>query len=647
MKRFILALGWLMFLSVSGWAGTQTPKGFLYKPDLGARGAAEKSLYDAGLDRVDARLGKQIWLGDPGGTPGYDTLAHAITTIGGSNAILRLPAGTIAIAADTTIPANITVKPERGAIFAVADGKTLTLNSPPDAGPYQIFSWTGTGKVAGLSTVNAAWFGAVGDGATDNAAAFTAAAAALGVNSTFKIPPAAGVYQFSTGFAITKGYTRLEIDGKLEFTGSSGAAITIGPGAAGDYIEYVNGHIKSLARNTQNWSDTVTGLRFDGTRSCTIDVREISNFTYNIELYSSNLNNNYHNLISCGYSNNAKIHVHFNGGEGRMNANTFIGPHCKDNGSAADYTGTYGIYMPRGTTNQTNGCTFYSPMFDWSPGGKITNNIYIGGSWNSIISPRLVDGSPSDVAIRLHESANSNQLLLAYGDDSVCDPGRQNSLNCLNTLSINKIRFHKTATYNENYNTYRPGDRWMNNAYDEQKDSPGKICITAGSYYPATASTATTTAGSGTVNLSSVSGIYVGAFIDIAGVTGPLEITARDSINKTITVSPVADASVNGAAITFRAPTFVDEDPASLRGYKSNWNPPSIAVGGSATTTLTVTGAAVGDMVVVGIGVNTQGMIPFGYVSATDIVTIGLANNTAGAVNLDTIELCVVRVFKY
>lgn len=153
MKRSILALGWLIFLSVSGWAGTQTSNGFLYKPDVGARGTAEKNLYDAGLDRVDARLGKEIWLGDPGGTPGYDTLPHALTTIGSNNVTLRVPAGTHSD--NGTIPANVTLKVERGALFTGA----LAINGPIEAGDYQIFSGTGAVVLSGLHPIKSIWFG--------------------------------------------------------------------------------------------------------------------------------------------------------------------------------------------------------------------------------------------------------------------------------------------------------------------------------------------------------------------------------------------------------------------------------------------------------------------------------------------------------
>ena len=87
---------------------------------------------------------EEIWIGDPNyGT----TLQAAVAAIGSSQVILRAPAGNHNFAADFSIPANITLKPERGALLIVADGKTLTLNGGVEAGLYQIFSCTGSGKV--------------------------------------------------------------------------------------------------------------------------------------------------------------------------------------------------------------------------------------------------------------------------------------------------------------------------------------------------------------------------------------------------------------------------------------------------------------------------------------------------------------------
>jgi len=83
------------------------------------------------------------------GDPSYGTtLQSAVTAIGGSQALLKIPAGSWSIGANLTVPANITLKPERGAILSIANGVTLTISGALDAGLYQVFSWTGTGAIS-------------------------------------------------------------------------------------------------------------------------------------------------------------------------------------------------------------------------------------------------------------------------------------------------------------------------------------------------------------------------------------------------------------------------------------------------------------------------------------------------------------------
>jgi hypothetical protein len=62
MRRFtpwLLALVGTVIRPWQVWGGTWTAGEFLYKPAMGARGAAEKSSFDSALDKVDARLAKE------------------------------------------------------------------------------------------------------------------------------------------------------------------------------------------------------------------------------------------------------------------------------------------------------------------------------------------------------------------------------------------------------------------------------------------------------------------------------------------------------------------------------------------------------------------------------------------------------------
>jgi len=169
MGRILLALVSTLFLVVQVMAGTWTSNNFLYKPDIGSRGADEKARFDSGLNRVDSRLANEKWLNDSL----YDgDLGTAITAIGSTKTVLSLPAGNWPIASNLTVPANLTLKLAHGAVLAIATDKTLTINGPLEAGLYQIFSCAGTGKVTfgkgAVKETYAEWWGAIGDNVTDN-----------------------------------------------------------------------------------------------------------------------------------------------------------------------------------------------------------------------------------------------------------------------------------------------------------------------------------------------------------------------------------------------------------------------------------------------------------------------------------------------
>lgn len=78
----------------------------------------------------------------------------------------------------------------------------------------------------------------------------------------------------------------------------------------------------------------------------------------------------------------------------------------------------------------------------------------------------------------------------------------------------------------------------------------------------------------------------------------------------------------------------------------ATWDPASIAAGGTATTTVTVTGATLGDFVErVSLGVSTAGLVVSATVTASNTVTVVLQNPTAGAIDLasSTVSVAVRR----
>ena len=104
-----------------------------------------------------------------------------------------------AVTDDLTIPANITLEFLQGGSVLISTTKTLTINGRIEAGLYEIFEWVGSGKVVfgsgAVEKIYPQWWGAKGNGATDDSTAIQATIDAIKVtggtiyfsDATFKI----------------------------------------------------------------------------------------------------------------------------------------------------------------------------------------------------------------------------------------------------------------------------------------------------------------------------------------------------------------------------------------------------------------------------------------------------------------------------
>jgi hypothetical protein len=134
-------------------------------------------------------------------------------------------------------------------------------------------------------------------------------------------------------------------------------------------------------------------------------------------------------------------------------------------------------------------------------------------------------------------------------------------------------------------------------------------------------------------------------FIEDGGFLGvpnsPLALVGRNDVGEAEDAWKYTTVS-GGVRTTTVFPATVDSRTGTkvLRGSVA-YNPPSIAAGGQATTTLVATGGSVGDFVDLSFGADLQGVRLTGYVSAADTVTAVFSNGTAAAVDLPSATLAV------
>jgi len=292
--------------------------------------------------------------------------------------------------------------------------------------------------------------------------------------------------------------------------------------------------------------------------------------------------------------------------------------------------------------NSTNGVNNVSIQLVGTSGSIIKNVIVahnlIECSGNVVVSiPNYTNG--------LRMFGNAGKLVNASSAVSVAS-GSLNTLIYDNVFNKPVAMSDPTGAYYNNGNYYKITDgtvvpttgTWLyGDTIENRSPSAGNYtgwrCIQGGTMgiLNGGATTGSIELGSTTLTVNSATGLYEGAWITIAGVTGVKTVVSVSGT--TVIINSAADATVTNAAIAYRAAVFAGYGNIDLQNSKT-YDPPSIASAATVTTTITVTGAAMGDYVIPAFSLDLSGLVMSAYVSSANIVTVVFYNPTAGAIDL-------------
>lgn len=150
---------------------------------------------------------------------------------------------------------------------------------------------------------------------------------------------------------------------------------------------------------------------------------------------------------------------------------------------------------------------------------------------------------------------------------------------------------------------------------------------------------------SGVYNIKNLTGTGAIVFYRTAGAATPGAFLGFTALVPLVVKSSLIGAAypLNSGSSASYSDTAMEDALIGrhfLRG-SATYDAPSIAAGGTASTSLVVGGAALGDRVAVALGVDPSGLVITGYVSSVSTVTVVLFNPTAGAIDLASTTLTV------
>jgi hypothetical protein len=323
-------------------------------------------------------------------------------------------------------------------------------------------------RIMSDGTVNVKWFGAKGDGTTNDAASLTLAIAyALSVASSTRKPtlyfPAAAGYAVESTVTVPAN-VHVSMEAPLVYAGAANVAcLEIGGTAAINSLLTLKLNVQRAVQADWSSEDSV-GIRLINCYSSNIHIVEARAFTIGVQCLGASAGFVY-NEVHLGALTNNKIAVDLTnrnagGGVGWCNENVFLNGRIWCATSANPGKGRIGVRITSqdGTYTNNNNNVFYKPSFELNADRANPQEalpvLIEHGSVNFFTDIRNEGNSP--VTIRTQNKSNANELQAGYGSARVDDlsqypstavRSRLSRLVEFNAMIFNSGPLHRKACY--------------------------------------------------------------------------------------------------------------------------------------------------------------------------------------------------------